>query len=381
MVFNSFLPPQGYIKSVCIYPSDFGLKAMEEENKYGPRVWKDSSNDDDANNLDDKGFDVKKLRTYEYNRLRYYFAVIECDSVNTAYHLYKNLDSHEIENTSNKMDLRFIPDNISFEGRQIKDKADEIPANYKPPQFETKSVFTTGLHLSWDQTPSDRQFLTRQKFTKEQLRDLDFRAYLADASSDDESNEEEREKYSKLLEGIDIGDDEENQKEDMEIVFTTKNIELDEKVKELVDKKLNKDRTVFDELMAKERKKKKEKRERKLAEKYGVEYLAHDDSEEEEWDRDDYDEKPKKKKKNKKNKRKLRDSNDENDSDNESHKPSKKKDKKGTDTEVDLTDERFNRLITDPKFHIDPTHPLYKKSKTTEKILKEREKYRKKSRK
>jgi len=51
-----------------------------------------------------------KLRLYEKNRLKYYFAVITLDSKRTADTIFQACDGQEIEKTSLKLDLRFIPD-------------------------------------------------------------------------------------------------------------------------------------------------------------------------------------------------------------------------------------------------------------------------------
>lgn len=37
-----------------------------------------------------------------------------------------------------KFDLRFVPDEQSFEGREVRDSATEVPAGYEPPTFQTK---------------------------------------------------------------------------------------------------------------------------------------------------------------------------------------------------------------------------------------------------
>ena len=49
-----------------------------------------------------------KLRKYELERLRYYFAVIECDCVKTAKNIYESMDGMEYEHTGLKIDLRYL---------------------------------------------------------------------------------------------------------------------------------------------------------------------------------------------------------------------------------------------------------------------------------
>lgn len=37
-----------------------------------------------------------------------------------------------------KFDLRFVPEEQSFEGRQVRDSAADVPPDYEPPTFQTK---------------------------------------------------------------------------------------------------------------------------------------------------------------------------------------------------------------------------------------------------
>jgi hypothetical protein len=90
------------------------------------------------------------LRSYELNKLKYFFAVIECDSVETATLIYTSCDGVEFENSSNLFDLRFVPDDTDFSDRKARDECSAFPEDYAPVDFYTPALQASKLELSWD---------------------------------------------------------------------------------------------------------------------------------------------------------------------------------------------------------------------------------------
>lgn len=70
VILSSFLPKDGQILSVAVYPSDFGIQRMKEEEVHGPvGLFDDESKKSDDEDEDDE-IDEEKLRAYEKSRLR-----------------------------------------------------------------------------------------------------------------------------------------------------------------------------------------------------------------------------------------------------------------------------------------------------------------------
>ncbi|KAH8388027.1 hypothetical protein KR093_011212 [Drosophila rubida] len=216
VLLSSFLPPGGSVLSVKIYPSEFGKARMAEEDVHGPSELLSAKpamaaddldsdeelvreQDSDAEEGDD--YHMEKLRQYQLNRLRYYYAVVECDSVATADKVYNECDGIEYESSATRVDLRFIPDETSFDEDMPTDECYELPdaSNYKPRQFTTTALQQAKVDLTWDETALDRRELGDKLSSGkvDQLNDKELRqivAYSSEEEEDDDDVEEEQEK-------------------------------------------------------------------------------------------------------------------------------------------------------------------------------------------
>ncbi|XP_075781743.1 ESF1 homolog [Pelodiscus sinensis] len=186
-LFNSFIPKGGVIFSVKIYPSEFGKKRLKEEEQQGPVEL--LSIPEDAAEKD--WICREKLRDYQFKRLKYFYAVVECDSPETANKIYEECDGLEFESSCSFVDLRFIPDGIVFDD-EPKDVASEVDgAAYKPKYFTSAAMGTSKVDITWDETDHERVASLQRNFNKDELLDMDFQAYLASSSEEEEEEEQQ----------------------------------------------------------------------------------------------------------------------------------------------------------------------------------------------
>ncbi|EFN79998.1 ESF1 homolog [Harpegnathos saltator] len=436
ILLNSFLPSGGFLRSVTIYPSEYGQQRMKEEEISGPKELKDDNiNSDDENEDNEEGaqYHMEKLRQYQLNRLKYYYAVAEFDSAETANKVYTECDGIEYESTSNRLDLRFIPDDMTFD-QEPKDTCNEIPTKYQPRQFTTTALQQVKVDLTWDDVDPDRQeFLQKANSGKlEDIDESDLHKYLASGSEESDTEEKKNEsnvadgdldskvkndpieKYKALLRSIEE-EEEKTKNKDVELEVTW-DVGAKEKVEELVKEKMknNEELTPFEQYLEKRKAKKKAKREeRKQKEK-----SQKDDSEDSIPSdvnlNDEYFAEELKTGKSLSRKKKKKDeeknvSNDEEEDrrkaelelllmdqdedgakkhfnmkeieENTSLSKSKRKrlskkkaqeETKEDNFEVDVKDPRFTALFTSHHFNIDPTDPHYRKTKGTEVLVNEK---------
>ncbi|WYZ46101.1 hypothetical protein EsH8_IX_000326 [Colletotrichum jinshuiense] len=316
-LFTSFLPPTGgRVEKISIYPSEFGKERMQREELEGPpkEIFKKSNDDDSEEDSDesseeeedeaikdellkegdDQDFDSDALRKYQLDRLRYYYAIMTCSDKKTAQKLYEAVDGTEYQSSSNFLDLRFVPDDVTFDD-EASDECDNVPEGYKPVEFITDALQHSKVKLTWDVNPDDaaRKASINRAFTgsRSQLEENDLKAYLASDSEDDgesfggfddEEDEEEEEEAAaepklskkelarrKMREALGLGAEEEKKSKDapvgeMEITFTPA---LTESKK---DKKDGEEETTIEKYKRKERERKEKKREAARARREGA---------------------------------------------------------------------------------------------------------------
>ncbi|XP_014140798.2 ESF1 homolog isoform X2 [Falco cherrug] len=421
-LFNSFTPKGGTVFSVTIYPSEFGKERLKEEEQKGPVELFDLP----ENTTENDGIYREKLREYQFKRLKYFYAVVECDSPETANKIYEECDGLEFESSCSFIDLRFIPDNVTFDDKP-KDVASEVNvAVYKPKYFTSAAMGTSKVDITWDETDHERVTSLSRTFKKEELLDMDFQAYLASSSEEEEEqqqggevahemeeekprksqkdDEEQITKYRELLQSIQEKEKKQEEKDiGMEIKWVPGLKETaEEKVKNRLEGKDN--LTPWQKYLEKKKEKRILKKKRKATaereqsedelpsdvdlndpyfaeelEKTGVkkkpESVESTSEDEDEVERqkaemallmmDDEDDARKHF-----NYKKIVEQ--QNLSKRKKKLLMKKKELLEDDFQVNVADTRFQAMFTSPLFNLDPSDPNFKKTKAVEKILEEK---------
>lgn len=222
-VFQSFVKTGGKIHKISIYQSEFGKERMEREELEGPpkeifakkaeeEDEEDSEDDSEAESDEDEDededekikknllkedngqdFDSAALRQYQLERLRYFYAVMECSDNATAEHIYESTDGTEYLSSANFFDLRFIPDETEFDDTPT-DECSTVPEGYRPNEFITDALQHSKVKLTWDQNPEEasRKDAIKRAFSgsRAQIGENDLRAYLGSDSEEEEEGEE-----------------------------------------------------------------------------------------------------------------------------------------------------------------------------------------------
>ena len=206
VLLNSFCKGNQKVLKVEIYPSEYGMKEMAKENKEGPdkeifnseaivktgNDKEEEAEEEEEEEIDssNEGFDPIELRKYELKKLKYYYAVVYCDSAETANLLYTECDGLEIERTQSFMDMRFIPDDLKEFPYPPKEVCDHMPANKEYVQeFKPNSALQdTKVKLTWDQGDPKREDLLYRAFHKEGFNEDDINELLVSSDSEEDSN-------------------------------------------------------------------------------------------------------------------------------------------------------------------------------------------------
>ena len=428
--FSSFVPKNGSIKSITIYPSEFGKEQMRKEEVEGPprelfKNKKNKKNDDDDDSDSDldsdidtndsealkraakklyeeeeeTDYDSKALRRYQLQRLRYYYAVVKCDSVSTAKNIYDNCDGTEYESTANVFDLRYVPEGMEFDDNEAKEVCNKVSSNYKPNSlFVTDALHHSKVKLTWDETPKERLSMATKLFSQKEIDDMDFKAYLA-SDSEEEDNKESttaKDKYKNLLLGNSTGgqkgddDDSDGDDVDMEITFTPG---LDDQQKEQQAQAKADEEGQDEDTISAYKRKQKERRKARM-EKFKKDKHKDDQIPDDDQGSEDNRTKNKKKSTNEdkdaKSKAELElltmdgDDNEDNhfnmkdiiraEKKNKKKSKSKQQNEPQDDFQIDVNDPRFQDIFEDHQYAIDPTSTDFKQTKNMKRVLDERSK-------
>lgn len=208
-VAQSFAPGGKGVQRVVVYPSEFGRERMEREELEGPpreifasttsRKDQDSDEDEDSEEEEERikkqllqedtgeEFDSARLRQYQLDRLKYYYAVITCDNEATAKAVYDDMDGREYLTTANFFDLRFVPDDVSFDTDIPRDECSKLSPGYKPNEFVTSALTHSNVKLTWDADDTTRKEVQKRAFSRAEIDENDLQAYIgSDSDSDDE---------------------------------------------------------------------------------------------------------------------------------------------------------------------------------------------------
>uniref|UniRef100_A0A0V0G7T7 Putative esf1 n=1 Tax=Triatoma dimidiata TaxID=72491 RepID=A0A0V0G7T7_TRIDM len=195
VLLHSFLPADGIIESVTVYPSEFGLERMKEEELRGPKELveldeaKGFEEDDCEDDTEGRAYHIEKLREYQLNRLKYYYAVVVCNNVETANKLYAECNGMEYESCAAKIDMRFIQDDMTFE-QEPREVCTSLPdvTKYKPRLFENSALRQGKVALTWDETdPCRIEF--NKRLASGEINDEDINNYIAGSSEESEEGE------------------------------------------------------------------------------------------------------------------------------------------------------------------------------------------------
>lgn len=220
-VAQSFATSNTGVRDVKIYPSEFGKERIEKEELDGPPkeafsdlstpadapAQADTDSDDENTRIKDqllqpddgREYESASLRKYQLQRLRYYFAVISCTSTDVAKTLYDAMDGREYLSSANFFDMRYIPDEITFDDPP-RDECTHLPASYRPNEFVTDALTHSKVKLTWDNDDTTRKEVQKRAFSRAEIEENDLKAYIGGDSSDESQDDGSTDKKNKAEE-------------------------------------------------------------------------------------------------------------------------------------------------------------------------------------
>lgn len=245
VLLNSFKTATGAINYVRIYYSKFGEERLKVEEQKGPSEFifgkstieetidENEAEDPKEENADEENDEdevqdsktVEKLRKYQLERLKYFYAVVECDSADTAQVIYNELDGMEYESSSTSLDIRFIPDDMDFDDVKLKEECTAMPktVEYEAPSFINTALQQSKVKLTWDEDDVHRKNALDKAF--EVNNEDDLKVYLASSSEEEESdveideNMQESDKINKYKDLLKSLDDDKDDDVEMEVTW------------------------------------------------------------------------------------------------------------------------------------------------------------------
>uniref|UniRef100_A0A1B6L0H5 Uncharacterized protein n=2 Tax=Graphocephala atropunctata TaxID=36148 RepID=A0A1B6L0H5_9HEMI len=266
---------------------------MKEEEGKGPTELVNIKNGDeealDEDSKEGKRYHMERLRQYQLNRLKYYYAIIKFDSADTSNHVYTECDGLEYESSATKLDLRFVPEEETFD-QEPHDVCTAMPdsAKYEPRIFINTALQQGKVQLTWDEMDPGRQEFTKKiQRNAEKVDNDDINAYLACSSGEEENEENDKDEtnivqdiqqdfggvkrkdkisqYKSLLASLEMEEEKKKNRDvDLEITW---DISMKEKAEQSIKEKLSTPQTPFEEMLEKRKQKKKLKREAKSKQK------------------------------------------------------------------------------------------------------------------
>ncbi|KAF0036966.1 hypothetical protein F2P81_009840 [Scophthalmus maximus] len=321
----------------------------------------------------------EKMRDYQFKRLRYFYAVVECDSDATAAKIYEECDGFEYESSCSVLDLRFVPDDVSF-NEEPKDMATDVNLSaYTPKLFTSAANATAKVQLTWDETDHERVTALNRKFNKDELLQMDFNAYLASSSEEEEDEERLPGGSAEAEQGEEEEEEVEEEIEEEEVKKKKMKIKSEEQIclkedsveDELSDDQLPPDVDLSDpffteELAATDLKKKKKKKqqleeeEQTAEEEEQLEKQKDDDVSDSKHKHFNYDKIVEQQNLSKRKRKRLM----------------KSEEPLDDHFQVDVTDPRFQAMFTSHLFNLDPSHPSYKRTRATQSLQAEKQRRR-----